>query len=893
MPLVSCIMPTRNRRRFVSQAIWYFLRQDYSPRELIIIDDGEDTIADLVPNDERIRYVRLDPQLPLDQKRNLACELSQGDLIAHWDDDDWMASNRLSVQVTQLLAANADACGIRDLWHYRLDEGQAWLYRHPAGTRPLMAGGTLLYRRSVWEASRFPETNVGEDSLFIRQIPADRFLAISDTSIYIALLHAGNSTARNLNNPLWQQHSFDEISRLLDFDHNFYVALRYGRATQTLDRLKANVSPITLAATFVVYDGYGSIAEYLALSLVRAGANVHLMPFQLDNAGTSTEFQEILRRSQPDPNTTMLCYAWWGENTDRFRTATDLFIKTVWETNRLPADWPTRLNRARAVIVPSQFAAHTFRESGVTVPVEVVYEGINPEVYHYQTRPDRLGITTLIVGVFVPRKNIHEGIAAWKMAFANDPDARLIIKSRFQIQPYVPDDPRIQFVDTNETTRGILHWYRQADVLLALGNEGFGLPLIEGMATGLPVIALNSEAQAEVCETARGCLLPVEPARWQPVDEAPFGPCGVRAIPHIEEVATQLRWVADHRAEARTMGQAASAWALQHRNIWTMGPAILNVMERHARTSRSLRRTYTLWAPGVLPEADPAIYTAHLAATLPLARLSPGPPNVQKTRLVHIQHDHGVSDDVGLTRYIQYAHAHGVPVALTEHTVTSQARAWEREVDVLVCLTAQGADRLRGRWPAKRVELLPVGCPTWFPPRKSTQDCTIGVFGALTPEKGCWHLLEMLREVEETELLIVNHAQSVDLENQWLEAAKGLPIRWVSESLSETELVHRLAAEADLLVFWYEDCAHAATSYAARIGLATGTPVLTSPTSWFRDLDQVTYQPANLVEGVQQLLDDRPLRDHLTAAARDYCYEHSWIRVAERHLALWRTLENM
>ena len=36
--LVSCIMPTYNRRQFVSQAIKYFLRQDYARKELIILN---------------------------------------------------------------------------------------------------------------------------------------------------------------------------------------------------------------------------------------------------------------------------------------------------------------------------------------------------------------------------------------------------------------------------------------------------------------------------------------------------------------------------------------------------------------------------------------------------------------------------------------------------------------------------------------------------------------------------------------------------------------------------------------------------------------------------------------------------------------------------------------
>src|SRR6266550_2834391 len=112
--LVSCIMPTRNRRHLVGQAIAYFLRQDYPRTELIVVDDGEDCVADLVPSDARLRYIRLERRTALGTKRNLACQASRGDLIAHWDDDDWMAADRLSRQVAALLATDAVATGTRD-----------------------------------------------------------------------------------------------------------------------------------------------------------------------------------------------------------------------------------------------------------------------------------------------------------------------------------------------------------------------------------------------------------------------------------------------------------------------------------------------------------------------------------------------------------------------------------------------------------------------------------------------------------------------------------------------------------------------------------------------------------------------------------------------------------
>src|SRR5262245_22007784 len=114
--LVSCIMPTFNRRRFVPRALIYWLRQDYPHKELIVVDDGTDCVADLMPTaDPRVRYVRLESRMSVGAKRNFACELAKGEVIAHWDDDDWHAPHRLSYQIERLLQANADVCGLQTL----------------------------------------------------------------------------------------------------------------------------------------------------------------------------------------------------------------------------------------------------------------------------------------------------------------------------------------------------------------------------------------------------------------------------------------------------------------------------------------------------------------------------------------------------------------------------------------------------------------------------------------------------------------------------------------------------------------------------------------------------------------------------------------------------------
>jgi glycosyltransferase involved in cell wall biosynthesis len=897
VPLVSCLMPTHNRRQFVGQALWYFLRQDYPRKELVILDDGEDSVADLVPPDERIRYVRLDRPLLLGAKRNIGCEMSRGDFIAHWDDDDWIAPHRLSAQVRELIDNDADVCGTGELLHYAIDHGEAWLYRRLPEERTWLAGGTLLYRREVWQRAPFPEIDVGEDTEFVNQQAPERIRAAADSSFYVALIHRGNTAAKRLTDPHWQRCSLDDVSRLLALDRDFYAGLRNAPHPAFGHNLPApgetvREAGITVAAPFIVYDGYGSMAEFLVLGMVRAGATVNAVPMGLELRGLSDELTELIRRSKSDPTEPMLFFSWPHPELDRFSRSRDPFIYTMWESSRLPVGWTDRLNAMRAVLVPTRFVAEVCRRSGVTVPIEVVPLGVDPAIHHYIERPERPNVTTLIVGTVIGRKNVREGVAAWKKAFEGDREARLIIKSRFRYGNYQPDDPRIAFLDDNEPTRGIAHWYEQADVLIAAGNEGFGLPLVEGMSTGLPVIALDSEGQHDTCADAGNeRVLPVAPARWEEYDEPVFGRAGVRGVPDIDAMVAHLHWVAEHRADAREMGKAASAWALEQRNVWNTGPMVLEAMERHARPARTLRRVPTLWVPSWQTPCGIAEYTAHLIEGLPNVRVAANAPDFRGARLLHVQHQHALFNDTLLTNALQRARLEQTPVVITEHTVCHDARAWEREAHLLTALTQAGAQILRTRWPDKRVEYLPYGCSTWFPPRKKTRSRIVGAFGFLEPHKGFWKLLDALRAIPDSELLLVSHAKNPENEARWSRAAAGLPVRHHKDFMPVEQAAQLLAAEADVLVYWYDEVDHLSASGAVRVGLATGVPVLVSPTNWFRDLRAVTWQPNDLVEGLRQLFDDTRLRDELSSAARDYCRENSWAKTAERHQALWRSLD--
>jgi glycosyltransferase involved in cell wall biosynthesis len=196
VPTVSCIMPTRDRRPFVGRAVAQFLAQDYPDRELIVVDDGADAIADLLPVDPRVRLLRFDRRMTIGAKRNAACEATIGDIIVHWDDDDWMAEWRLTYQVNALEQRPADVCGLSRLYFFDAQSRRAWEYVYPAGATAWVAGGTLCYRKAIWRAQPFPDVNEGEDTRFVWALRSARLLALDDSTFYVATVHRGNTSRK-------------------------------------------------------------------------------------------------------------------------------------------------------------------------------------------------------------------------------------------------------------------------------------------------------------------------------------------------------------------------------------------------------------------------------------------------------------------------------------------------------------------------------------------------------------------------------------------------------------------------------------------------------------------------------------------------------------------------
>ena len=191
-PLVSCVMPTFDRPEFVPQAVRCFLRQTYPHKELIVVDDGDRRAAWHVPMDAAIRYVGVDGRMSLGAKRNLGVELGTGDVIAHWDDDDWYAPEYLSRVISSLLQSSAVALTGMSRYLVYLLASQSL----KVCSARVPAGASFCYWRRVWQQHPYRETTRAEDYFFLRDAcPTIR--AIADAELFAVIRHGRHTWMRD------------------------------------------------------------------------------------------------------------------------------------------------------------------------------------------------------------------------------------------------------------------------------------------------------------------------------------------------------------------------------------------------------------------------------------------------------------------------------------------------------------------------------------------------------------------------------------------------------------------------------------------------------------------------------------------------------------------------
>jgi glycosyltransferase involved in cell wall biosynthesis len=179
-----------------------------------------------------------------------------------------------------------------------------------------------------------------------------------------------------------------------------------------------------------------------------------------------------------------------------------------WELPRLPVSWEAPLGAMDAILAPTRFVESTVREALPQATVihypQTVHlpEGVGPARAAFGL-PEEAAVFVMSFDMRsdIERKNPWAAIAAFELAFPQDPDVRLVIKANnvdtaAGLRPHLArlraaaSDERVVVLDGPMSYREIVTLYASSDVVVSLHRaEGLGLSLLEGMSLGKPVVA--------------------------------------------------------------------------------------------------------------------------------------------------------------------------------------------------------------------------------------------------------------------------------------------------------------------------------------------------------------------------------------------------------------------
>jgi glycosyltransferase involved in cell wall biosynthesis len=264
---------------------------------------------------------------------------------------------------------------------------------------------------------------------------------------------------------------------------------------------------------------------------------------------------------------------------------------TMLEVDSLPPNWVAACNKMDEVWTPSPWGAEVFRDAGVRPPVIAMPLGYNPQRFHPGLPARRLQNRYTFLSVFEwgARKGPDVLLKAYCRAFnkhdsvllvlrVNNHDTRIDVASQIANLRLPSDAPPVALIYNRQLKPEQLgSLYASADCfVMPTRGEGWGMPILEAMACGLPTIATAWSGQTAFHHAGVG--YPLRVRSLAPADATCPYYIGLRwAEPDPDHLVELMRHVYANPDAARQIGaQAASEVA----NRWTWAHAAAHVIAR-------------------------------------------------------------------------------------------------------------------------------------------------------------------------------------------------------------------------------------------------------------------------------------------------------------------------
>ncbi|TFE27181.1 glycosyltransferase [Cohnella luojiensis] len=335
-------------------------------------------------------------------------------------------------------------------------------------------------------------------------------------------------------------------------------------------------------------SGYAEAARSIIFALIADGYEIRVIPKdgnKLDAGLPALQKQKLLQLCGtsvfPDGPIIHICAAQfflpvWG----RINIG-----MTMLECDSLPLNWVTRCNLMDQVWVPSTFNEQTFLGSGVrqekikVVPIGVDVNRFHPEVAPLHLERDHGRFVFLSNFEWIPRKGYNLLLRAFLEEFTGSDHVLLVIKTydgsgydsigtrmcRYWNEMVdsinVSDPPLLQFITHGLSYEQIPSFYRAGFCyIIPTHGEGWNLPALEALSSGIPVITTNWSAHLDFVNLENGYLIEVEHLASIPRFGIPSDAIynGSRwAVPSLSYTRKWMRYAVEHPEEIKEKGKLA------------------------------------------------------------------------------------------------------------------------------------------------------------------------------------------------------------------------------------------------------------------------------------------------------------------------------------------------
>lgn len=202
LPDVSIITLTYNRRIFMPLAKYSYMIQSYPEQKLewVIVDDGEDSIEDMLFGIPNVKYVRLDTKTSIGEKRNIGVKSAMYDMIVMMDDDDVYPNNSVLHRVAMMGKEPKKQCVFSTtIPCYDIQKHISFMnvppYSLPMAQR--VSEASLAFTRQFWEDRKFTDIQIAEGNAFIHG-REEMCREVSPQEVIVSLVHGKNTSSRKV-----------------------------------------------------------------------------------------------------------------------------------------------------------------------------------------------------------------------------------------------------------------------------------------------------------------------------------------------------------------------------------------------------------------------------------------------------------------------------------------------------------------------------------------------------------------------------------------------------------------------------------------------------------------------------------------------------------------------